>query len=191
MEDQEKPFNINEYLQIGLRQKWWIIIPFFAAVVISFAFYKNLPKIYKATTLILVQPQKIPESYVRSTVTGSVNDQLSTIGQEILSRTRLEKVIQSLNLYADLRNKAPMEDIVGKMKRSIEVDLQRASSSERAQNTFSLSYEGEDPRTVMLVANQLASMFIEEHLRAREQQAESTSFFLGKELSEVEKQLIR
>ena len=191
MEDQEKPFNINEYLQIGLRQKWWIIIPFLAAVVISFAFYKYLPKIYKATTLILVHPQKIPESYVRSTITGSVSDQLSTIGQEILSRTRLEKVIQTLDLYADLRNKAPMEEIVEKMKKSIEVTIQSVSSSERAQNTFSLSYEGEDPRTVMLVANQLASMFIEEHLRGREQQAASTSIFLSKELSEVEKQLIR
>ena len=100
--DTEKPLNIQDYLDIGFRRKWYIIIPLIASVFISFGVYKYLPKVYKATTLILVQPQRVPDSYVRPT-TDSVSSRLSTIDQEILSRTRLEKVIQELNLYPDMK----------------------------------------------------------------------------------------
>ena len=103
----EKPFNIHDYVEMGLRRKWYIVIPLVLCVLVSFGVYKYLPKVYKATTLILVQPQRVPESYVRATITDSVAGRLSTIGQEILSRTRLEKVIQEFNLYSEVRNNLP------------------------------------------------------------------------------------
>jgi polysaccharide chain length determinant protein (PEP-CTERM system associated) len=189
MEEEGKP--IKFYIDMALRRKWYIIISLAISIVASYGYYKYLPKIYRATTMILVQPQAISQDYVRTTITTSVSDQLSTISQEILSRTRLEKVIQTFNLYPELKQKVAMEEVVEAMKKSIEVNLQSRLYSDRAQNTFSISYEGKEPRTVMLVTNQLASLFIEEHLKVREQQAESTSIFLSKELSEVEKQLVR
>ena len=186
---EEKTLNIHEYLAIGLRRKWFIIIPFIAAVFISYGVYKYLPKVYKATTLILVQPQRVPEAYVRPTITETVSARLNTISQEILSRTRLEKVIQEFNLYPDYRQKAPMEEVVEITRKSITVEVQSRSRDDRSQNTFSISYEGRDPRTVMLVTNKLASLFIEENLKVREMQAESTSDFIIKELQSMEDQL--
>jgi polysaccharide chain length determinant protein (PEP-CTERM system associated) len=115
---------------------------------------------------------------------------LNTVSQEILSRTRLEKVIHTLNLYPTLRKEVSIEQVIEIMKKSIEVNLQSEGYRARAQNTFSISYEGEDPQTVMNVVNQLASMFIEENIRAREQQAEGTSIFLSKQLSDIENQLL-
>jgi polysaccharide chain length determinant protein (PEP-CTERM system associated) len=116
-----------------------------------------------------------------------VTEQLNTISQEILSRTRLEKVIEEFNLFSEIRNKASMEEIVERMRKSVEVKVQ--TSRERTQNTFSISYWGGEPRTVMRVTNKLASMFIEENLRVRELRAEGTSEFLTKELSSIENQL--
>ncbi len=188
MDDQE--VSVRGYMQMALRRKWWIILPFLTAVLISFAYYKNLPKIYRTSTLILVQPQKIPESYVRTTITASISDQLSTISQEILSRTRLERIIQDVNPYPDLKDTVPAEDIVEKMRRSIEVNLQSRSPN-GGQNAFSISFEGEDPKMITIVTNQLASLFIQEHLKVRELQAEGTSSFLMRELAVVEKELLR
>jgi len=189
MEQAAKP--IKFYIDMALRRKWYILIPLVVSMVASYGLYMYLPKIYRATTMILVQPQVIPKDYVRPTIASSVSDRLSTISQEILSRTRLENVIQTFNLYPELRRKVPMEEVVEEMKKSIDVKVQSTSYREQGQNTFSISYEGKEPRTVMQVTNQLASLFIEEHLKVREQQAESTSIFLGKELSEIEKQLVR
>ncbi len=184
-----KPFNIDDYLAIGLRRKWYIIIPFVLGVLVSFGVYKYLPKVYKATTLILVQSQRVPESYVRPTITDSVASRLSTISQEILSRTRLEKVIQEFNLFSEIRNSVPMEGIVEMMRSAIEVKVQTNPQYERIQNSFSISFMGKDPETVMMVTNELASLFIEENLRVRESQAEGTSEFLTKELEGMDQRL--
>ena len=189
MEDQERPLNVHDYLTILLRRKWYAIIPFLVAVIIAFGIYRFLPKVYKTTTMILVQSQRVPEAYVRPTITETVTARLSTISQEILSRTRLENVIQEFNLYEDLRKSAPLEEVVERMRKSIEVNVQSRGQTERAQNTFTLAYQGEDPRMVMLVTNKLASLFIEENLKVREMQAEKTSEFIVKELQNMEDQL--
>ena len=187
----EKPFDIRDYLDIGLRRKWYIIVPLVLCVLSSFGVYKHLPKVYKATTLILVQPQRVPENYVRPTITDSVAGRLNTISQEILSRTRLEKVIQEFNLYSDIRKNVPMEGIVEMMRRAVEVKVQTNPQNERVQNSFSVSFEGKDPKTVMMVTNKLASLFIEENLKVRESQAEGTSEFLTKELQGMDERLKR
>ena len=115
---------------------------------------------------------------------------LSTISQEILSRTRLEKVIQEFNLFSGMRQKVPMEDVVAMMRSSITVEVQKQKPREQAhQSSFAISYQGTDPKMVMLVTNKLASLFIEENLKLRESQAEGTSEFIDKELLDIEKQL--
>jgi succinoglycan biosynthesis transport protein ExoP len=187
----EKPLTIQDYLDIGLRRKWYIIVPLVVCVLGSFGVYKYLPKVYKATTMILVQPQRVPENYVHPTITDSVASRLNTIGQEILSRTRLEKVIQEFNLYSDIRKSVPMEGIVEMMRHAVEVKVQTNPQNERVQNSFSVSFEGKDPETVMMVTNKLASLFIEENLKVRESQAEGTSEFLAKELQGMDERLKR
>jgi len=148
----EKTLNIQGLLAIISRRKWYIILPLVCCVLISFGIYKYLPKIYRATTLILVQAQRIPENFVQSTIADSVANRLSTISQEIQSRTRLEKVIQEFNLYADFRDSVPMEVLVEKMRKGIDVKVQD-EKSERMKNSFTISFEGEEPRTVMMVTN--------------------------------------
>jgi len=185
-----KPLTIHNYLEIGLRRRWVILLPFVISVFVSFGVYKILPKVYKATTLILVQPQTVPENYVRSTISEPMVSRLNTISQEILSRTVLEKVIHEFNLYADLRNRISMEETVEIMRKAVEVKVQD-QRRERAQNSFTISHEGKEPEVVMKVTNRLAAIFIEANLKGRESQAEGTSAFLSKELLDMEARLKR
>lgn len=189
MDEQEKP--IRFYLDMAIRRKWFIIFPLALSIVVSFAVYKYLPKIYRASTLILVQSQALPEGYFRPTTTTSISDRLSTAGQEILSRTMLERVIHTLNLYPELRKRVSIEEVIEMMRKSVEVNLQSEGYRARGQNTFSIAFEGNNPQTAMDVVNQLASMFIDENIKARSQQAESASIFLSKQLSDIEDQLTR
>ena len=73
---------------------------------------RRLPSIYRSETLIQVVPQRIPESYVRSTVTTRIEDRLGGIQQMILSRSRLERIINDFNLYPEERKVMVMEDVV-------------------------------------------------------------------------------
>jgi polysaccharide chain length determinant protein (PEP-CTERM system associated) len=143
----------------------------------------NTPKEYRATTLILVTPQKVPEAFVRPTVTSTIGERLQSIGQEIMSRTRLEQVISELKLYQEEAGSSSLEGIVELMRKSIEVTIKGK------EGYFTISYIGKDPKIVTVVTNKLASLFIEENLKLREQQAQGTSEFLSNELEATKAKL--
>ncbi len=77
----------------------WILIPAILGAVIGAAVAARTKPLYRSDTRILVVPQRVPESYVRSSVTTNLRDRLQSISQQILSRTRLERVIQDFDLY--------------------------------------------------------------------------------------------
>jgi polysaccharide chain length determinant protein (PEP-CTERM system associated) len=188
MNSAKKEIDIFQYLKIGLRRKWYIIIPLVLSIMISFGVYRVLPKAYRATALILAQPQRISEHYIQPTIrdTDLMTNQLNMITNEVLNRKRLEKVIQELNLYPDLRSSISIDGIVEIMRRAIEVRSVGKIQYDIGQNYFSISYEGREPSEVMMATNKLTSLFIEENQEARERQAEKTSDFLAKELQALE-----
>ncbi len=173
----EKSFNIHDYIEIFLRRIWYVLIPF--VLVLSGAIFYALtaPKEYRATTLILVTPQKVPEAFVRPTVTSKIEDRLQSIGQEIMSRTRLEQIISEFKLYSEEAKSYSREEIVELMRQNIRVEIKGK------EGYFTISYIGKDPRIVTTVTNKLASLFIEENLKLREVQAQGTSEFLNIELN--------
>jgi polysaccharide chain length determinant protein (PEP-CTERM system associated) len=141
------------------------------------------PKLYRASTLILITPQKVPEAFVRPTVTSTIGERLQSIGQEIMSRTRLEQIISELKLYEEEAKSGSLEGIVELMRKNIEVEIKGR------EGYFTISYIGKDPKTVTVVTNKLASLFIEENLKLREQQAMGTSEFLSNELEATKAKL--
>jgi len=178
----------QDYIEVAMRRKWWIIIPFILVMMGSYGVYKKLPKIYKATTLILVQPQKVPTSYVRPTVTLSVSDRLATLSQEILSRTSLEQVVTQLHLIEDLSDPLLINQKVISMRKSISIDV-RGGRRGQSTSSFAVSFEDRDPANAARIVNKIASLFITENLRIREEQARGTAQFLEKELFKIEKRL--
>jgi uncharacterized protein involved in exopolysaccharide biosynthesis len=173
----EKSFNIHDYIEVFLRRIWYIVIPFVMISTGAVFYALCSPKVYRASTLILVTPQKVPEAFVRPTVTTRIEDRLQSIGQEIMSRTRLEQVISEFKLYSEGAKSKSKEEIVELMRKNIQVEIKGK------EGYFTISYIGGDPRVVTMVTNKLASLFIEENLKLREQQAQGTSEFLSVELN--------
>ena len=172
-----KLLTTDDYLEIVLRRIWCIIIPLVLAMGVAAVYAKFCPRTYRASTTILVTPQKVPVDYVRPTVTSRIEDRLHSISQEIMSRTRLEKIISEFNLYAKEAKTLASEEVIELMRRDIAVKIGGK------EGYFTLSYQGRDPNSVTKVTNRLASLFVEENLRLREQQAQGTTEFLGQELN--------
>ncbi|MGZ6191970.1 MAG: GumC family protein, partial [Syntrophales bacterium] len=144
------------------------------------------PRIYKASTLVLVIPQRVPEAFIHPTVTSRIEERLQSISQEVLSRTRLEQVISQFGLYKDESKKLSREEVVELMQKDIKLELPKKNEE---KGFFTISYQGADPNLVTTVANRLASLFIEENLRQREQQAVGTTEFLANELAATKAKL--
>ncbi len=180
-----KTYTLDVLWQIAWRRKWLIVLPTMLVGLASAIYIYQLPNMFRSETLILVVPQRVPESYVRSTVTARIEDRLQAISQQIMSRTRLEQVITDFNLYAKERaDKELMEDIVEKMRnRDIGINIIRGDS-------FRVSYIADDPRTAMRVTERLGSLFIDESLRDREVLADGTTEFLSTQLDEAQRRLV-
>jgi polysaccharide chain length determinant protein (PEP-CTERM system associated) len=207
----------QDYIEIFWRRKWWFALPVVVGATIAIVYSYSLSPLYRSSTLILVEPQKVPQSYVSPTVTSTVEDRLSTISQQILSRTNLGKIIRAFDLYK--QNKVVASGLEGGAERvrtkvkdtltSLGLYEQEESSvwdpenyiermrqaieikvmGGRTKNAFTVAFSGKDPNTVMQVTNALASLFIEENLKVRERQAEGTSEFLANELTVAEREL--
>ena len=165
------------------RRKWLIMLPVVVGASAAVLYSARQPNQYQAETLILVVPQRVPESFVRATVTMRIEDRLRTISQQILSRTRLEQIIEEFNLYPDLRQTRPLDDVVADMRDSVQIAIVRGDS-------FRLSYTYTEPTATMQVTDRLARDFIVDNTRERQSQAEGTSQFLEAQLEDARRRLI-
>jgi polysaccharide chain length determinant protein (PEP-CTERM system associated) len=177
-----KSYSPADILAIARRRRWYILAPFVAVSLGTAIVASYLPNRYRSETLILVVPQRVPETYVRSTVTARIEDRLQSISQQILSRSRLERIINDLGLYAEERKLMTMEDVVGRMRGDIQPIEVRGDS-------FRIAFVGDEPRTVTEVTQRLASLFIEENLRDREVLAEGSYEFLDSQLEDARRRL--
>src|SRR3990172_4863887 len=173
----------KEFLEIFQRKKWLIIFLIFFVMFGAIVYCVIVPNKYQSSTTILVIPQRVPERFVSSTVTYGVEERLTATSHQILSRTRLMKVIDELGLYPEERNATSPDVLAGKMRKNIGIDILRG------RDAFVLSYVHEDPKVAMITASKMASFFIDEHLKVREQLAAGTSEFLDTQVQEVRKKL--
>ncbi|MCA1560678.1 MAG: lipopolysaccharide biosynthesis protein, partial [Acidobacteria bacterium] len=180
-----KTYKPEDVLQILRRRIWLLLVPFAVVSALTAVIARKLPDRFRSEALILVVPQRIPESYVKSTVTTRIDDRLQAMMQQILSRTRLEQIIQEFNLYAEERKDgAIMEDVVANMR------VKDIKAEPVKGDAFRVSYTGGDPRVVMKVTDRMASLFIEESLRDRELLAEGTNQFLESQLEDARRRLM-
>lgn len=173
----------SDIWHLGLRFKWLILVPWLLVATIVIVYGRTIPDRYRSVSIIQVVPQRVPQNLVRTTVTTDLAERLPVMSAEILSRTRLERIIQDLRLYEEERKTGLMEDIVGSMREDIEVDPVKGDA-------FRITYESNDARTAMRVTERLASLFLDANRNDREARAEGATGFLDSQLDEARRRLL-
>lgn len=182
--EHEQRQKLKKHLDIVLRRKKFIIFCLLVSVVAGLGQYLRTPKTYQAMALIRYQQQSVNPSKMSPDVQTRIRDMVSTVGQQIMSRTSLEALIKKFDLYSEMREKMPMEDVVVSMR-----DHHITIKPEGKGDIFRVSFHGGNPKKVMLVTNELAAKFIEENLRFREERASETSAYVKDELQMAKKSL--
>ena len=166
-----------------VKWRWLVLLPWVAISIGTVIYARMLPDRYRSDSIIQVVPQRVSENYVRSAINSKLGDRLPAISQQILSRTKLERIIQDFSLYTEERRTELMEDIVKGMRDDIGVAVVKGDA-------FVVSYSSTDARTAMKVTERLASLFIEENLRDREVLAEGANQFLDSQLDDARRRLV-
>ncbi|HSN87377.1 MAG TPA: GNVR domain-containing protein [Thermoanaerobaculia bacterium] len=176
-----KNLTLSELGKSLWRRPVWFLVPLALGVAGALLALQVLPPTYKATTQVLVEPQKVPADYVKATVTTSMDERLRTIEPQIKNRDNIERIIREMNLYPELQRELSMDRMVDEVRKDLLVRLQG--------DTFFITFEGRDPVKAAATANRIAELFINENLKLRKDQAQGTSSFLEVELAATKKRL--
>ena len=187
-----RELSIDWMLKALARRRWLLIGPLFLGVMGGLLFSRWQPSLYRSDAVIQVVPQRVPESYVSSTVTERVEDRLRALAQQVLSRTQLEKLITEFNLFPDERQKYPLEDVIQLMTERVLIEplaTTQTSRRESQSEAFRVSFDYQDAVVTQKVVEKLASFFIDTNARDRGTQADQTSSFLEAQLTDARSRL--
>jgi len=178
---------LSDYLEIARRRKWWTILSVIAMFVVSVVVARRMRDTYKAETTILVDSSQVPQSYVAPVVTADVAARLSTLQQQVLSPTRLKKLVEAEALYPDPTGKQTEDDVIRRVQNSITVEVVNPGGGK--MGAFRIAYSSKNRDEVARITNHLAQLFIEENLKAREEQTSGTAQFLDDQMNQTKRAL--
>jgi polysaccharide biosynthesis transport protein len=179
-EQNNESLDLRRYLEIARRRHLHFLITMFLGWLIVWGASWVLPARYKSSTLILVEQPTMPKDYVLPNVSNDLQERLQSITQQILSRTRLEHIIEELHLYSSEGSRLSPDELVERMRRDINIELVR--DPQNHISAFNVYYSAGDPHVAQQVTSELTNLFISKNLEVRQQQSEGTTKFLESQL---------
>lgn len=182
---QRKP---GEYIKILRRRKWLVILPAIAiATAVAWVVYR-LPDVYQSTTLIVVKPSTLPKSVVQTNTEDNLTRQLTSISQVVTSRSSLEPLVNTYELYkAERLRGEPMEGVIDMMLRDINVAVN--TSRNDITNGFNISFRYRDPKTAQAITTELASKYTYEQNKNAVDAGQSAVQFINNQVKQAEEEL--
>ena len=175
-----------------LRQYWWILpLTILGCGTLGLLAALLLPKRYTSETVVLVTQPTVPTDYVKPVVSDDLNRRLASMKEQILSRTRLQPIIEKFGLYAQDRERVHMEELVEKLRSSVTVTPLEpmAGTQNRSLPGFSVKVIFDNAQTAQKICTEITSMFMEQNTSEREHQASQTTSFLSGQLDEAKRKL--
>lgn len=187
----QRELTVEDYL--GILRRRWLVIAMLTAVGggLGFGATQILPKRFTSATLVLVEQPTISEGLVPQVMTSDTTERFASMQQQILSRSRLEPIIQQFKLYGEAASRVPMEDLVGRLRAAIDVSAVQPMAQTRAQGLpgFTINVTFGDAAMAQQICSTVTSMFMEENLTLQRNKAEQTTAFLVSQLEDAKAKL--
>jgi uncharacterized protein involved in exopolysaccharide biosynthesis len=174
------------------QRRWWVAAPtLLAAITTSLASYHFLPTLYRSETTVRVVPQRRPESPETDTkAVRRIEARLRDISRRILSPTSLERVAMDFGLYDSTESARPRGDTVGRMRRSISIDLLTFDPGGVDEDAFRVGFVAREPQLALRITERLASLFIQQNLQARQGEADLRMEAAERQIADVRGRLV-
>jgi len=158
-----------------------------------------LPNQYAAYATLLVEPQAVSGDLISSGVDKTnLNDRLHLMAAEILSRPRLSKMVDDLDLYEDESKSMTREEVIDLMREHVavvpvlpELEASIRTRREIEINTFRVEFTAESPVVAADVAQHLANDFIKEHIEERVDTTAKSLDFIAAEQTRLSAEIAR
>lgn len=196
IQESEPIVGLSDLLAVLRRRRTLMIMTGGLLFALGLALAFLWPPSYKSTATILIEEQEIPAEFVHSTITSYADQRIEVIKQQVISRTTLWKIVEQYNLYAEMRRRSSVEDVVKQFTDDVKIEVisadvidRRTQVSTKATIAFTVSYFSGSAETAQKVCNELTSLFLAENLKTRERQAAEAATFLQQEAVTLSKHI--
>lgn len=179
----------NDIVPILIRRRWYFLAPLFILGLIGYALANVLPLQYKSSAFIIVEQRSVPDKLVEPNVLMTLQKRLDSMTQQILSRTRLQRLIEESSLYASERKYRSMDDIIDMMRKRVAIEPVQPTGRKDDVTGFHVAFSDTNPYIAQRVTSELASLFIEQDASERTAQSQQTTAFLESQLDDARKKL--
>jgi protein tyrosine kinase modulator len=193
---------MDDYLAMVRRRLKVVIVPLLIAPVAGFLISFAFTPVYKSTSEVLVEGQKVPSDYVHSVITTDFTQRVDTLKNTVLSTSRLQSVIEGLNLAKPADEGKLIDDIRAKfdvvpgqmtaMSAAAAAAPQvkkRLTATSEPVPIFNVSYSDSDPVRAQKICNAMTSLMLEENLKSRDSIARDTTTFLDGQVADAKSTL--
>jgi len=187
----QREMTIEDYLSILKRRIWLLVIPGIVFAVGAYTASLFLPARWTSETVVLVEEPAVPDIIVRPIISGDLNQRLATMQEQILSRTRLQQLIEKFGLYKEDAGKHSTEELVGRLRGSIQVSPVRPMAETRYNGLpgFTVSVSASQALLAQQICTEITSIFMQQNILFRQRKADETGDFISKQLQEAKAKL--
>jgi uncharacterized protein involved in exopolysaccharide biosynthesis len=163
------------------------------------------PAKYVSQSTVLVEGQKVPDTYVQPVITSDFTQRIQTLSQEALAPSRLRPIVHSLavvkpdkqrKLIETIQNNLMIEPVITSMSAAAAqadasaVKKESSAASESPVPGFNVSYVDSDPVRAQKICNAMTSLIVDENLRSRAEVAQGTVEFLQRQVEKAKSHLV-
>jgi succinoglycan biosynthesis transport protein ExoP len=184
----EQTLDLSDYLAAFRRRRGLILLVASIVFIIGLITAVAWPATYQSSATILIEAQEIPSELIQSTVTSFAAQRIQVISQRVMARSNLMEIVDKYNLYEQERKNSTTEDVLGKMREDIGIDMITAEIMDPrtgrpgiATIAFALSYTSKSAQQAQKVAGELTTLYLNENLKSRTEKAAETYDFLTAE----------
>ncbi|MGA7294472.1 MAG: Wzz/FepE/Etk N-terminal domain-containing protein [Terriglobales bacterium] len=202
---ENRELTMDDYLAMLRRRLKVILIPTLIAPLAGFMVSHAFPPKYTSQATVLVEGQKVPDSYVQPVITSDFTERVQTLSEEILSPSRLRPMLESLGLaeaetpdqeaklISNIQQNMQLEPVITSMTAAAQqnpnVKKAKPSASNEPVPGFTVNYIDSKPDRAQKICNALTSMIVDQNLRSRSDVARSTTDFLARQVDEAKHEL--
>jgi len=175
-----------------LRAYWWILpLTVIGGVVLALGVTVFLPKRFTSRTLVLVDQPTVSADLVKPVVTEATNQRLASMQEQILSRSRLQPIIEKFGLYPSDRATVHMEDLVARLRAAIEVSplAPMQGTQNRQLPGFYVNVTFDNPQLAQRICSDITTMFMEQNAKDINAQGTQTTEFFTQHVEEAKRNL--
>lgn len=190
MQENTQPLDIKRYIGIILRRKYLALSVGLAVLSICTWGSFFWPKTYEASSTVLIEKSSIVNPLISGIgVPGGIEDRLSNLKDNLTSRNILERVVKKLDLDTNAKNSGQYEGLISGIRKNLDIKTQGQGARQTGADLFTISYKGNNPKTVRDIVNILISEYIEESVGYRRTDVYGAFEFIQSQLLEYKSKL--